>query len=43
MLEGGYGQPIHLVMKMLDFGLLWRDQALMNAKPREKAADKAQF
>ena len=43
MLEGGYGAPIHLVMKMMDFRLLWRDQAIVNATPRNKAAEAAKF
>jgi hypothetical protein len=43
MLEGGYGTPIHLVMKMLDFRVLWRDQASVNATPRNKAAEATRF
>jgi hypothetical protein len=43
MLDGGYGTPIHLVMKMLDFRVLWRDQAAMHATPRNKAAEGARF
>lgn len=43
MLLGGYGQPIRLVMKMMDFRLLWRDQAALNEEPRAKAGADAQF
>jgi hypothetical protein len=43
MLLGGYGQPIHLVMKMMDFRIMWRDEAAVNEGPREKAAKRAIF
>jgi hypothetical protein len=43
MLQGGYGVPIHLIMKMMDFRILWRDQAAMNAVPRNKAAEDAKY
>jgi hypothetical protein len=43
MLHGGYGVPIHLIMKMLDFRILWRDQATLNVAPRNKAAEDAKY
>lgn len=43
LLMGGYGQPITLHLKLMDFRILRRDLAKVNAVPRSRAEDNTKF
>lgn len=43
MLTGGYGTPIEIHMKMLDFRICWEDKVRLNKEPRDQAIDKVEF
>lgn len=43
MLSGGYGVPISLEMKLMDFRIMRRDIAKLNATPRSKAEGDIKF
>jgi hypothetical protein len=43
MLTGGYGQPIVLHLKLMDFRIMRRDLAKANAAPRSSAVNKTKF
>jgi hypothetical protein len=43
MLGGGYGQPVSLIMKLVDFRVLRHDQEAMNAKPETEAGAALKF
>ena len=43
MLSGGFGDPISLDMKMLDFRICWKDKVQRNQRPRDEASDKVVF
>jgi hypothetical protein len=43
MLSGGYGQPISLVLKLMDFRILRRDGAMVNAVPQNDAQKRVRF
>ena len=43
MLVGGYGQPVTLHLKLMDFRILRRDVAKANAGPRDRAVEKTKF
>jgi hypothetical protein len=43
LLLGGYGQPITLHLKLMDFRIMRRDLAEANAAPRSRAEDKTKF
>lgn len=42
-LNGGYGLPIKLELKLMDFRILRRDNATMNSVPETRAAKHVQF
>jgi hypothetical protein len=43
MLGGGWGQPISLEMKLIDFRIMRRDIAKLNATPRSRAQSDVKF
>ena len=43
MLLGGYGQPVELNVKLLDFRYLWADEAARNADPSAAAGRALKF
>jgi hypothetical protein len=43
LLNGGYGQPIVLHLKLMDFRIMRRDLAKANAEPRSRAEDNTKF
>ncbi len=43
MLGGGYGQPVSLEMKLMDFRIVRRDLARANAAPRSRAQGDVKF
>lgn len=43
LLTGGYGQPITLHLKLMDFRIMRRDLAKFNALPRSRAEDNTKF
>jgi len=43
MLDGGYGQPVSLEMKLMDFRIMRRDLDKANAGPKSRAEQGAKF
>jgi hypothetical protein len=43
LLNGGFGQPITLHLKLMDFRIMRRDLAKANTEPRSRAVDNTKF
>jgi hypothetical protein len=43
MLGGGYGQPVSLEMKLMDFRIMRRDVEKLNANPKARAQSGIKF
>ena len=43
MLAGGYGQPVELQMKLMDFRIMGRDEAKQNSSPKSQAERQMRF